>query len=73
MRSGNSSTALAAIGALLTSSKGWATSGDMGQVLARLRTLPWERTAVMREVSGRGEGMGMEQGGECNTWVQWPN
>ncbi len=51
---GTSSTALAAVGALLTSTKGWATSGSFQEVLLRLRGLPWQRPAVMKEVRGVG-------------------
>ncbi|KAG1677815.1 hypothetical protein FOA52_008579 [Chlamydomonas sp. UWO 241] len=45
---GTSTTALAAIGTLLTGR--WATHGDVGQVLERLRSLPWQRVSVLKEV-----------------------
>jgi len=48
VNSSGSGTALAAIGALMTSR--WATKGDVEHVLQRLRGLPWQRVSVLREV-----------------------
>ncbi|GAX81371.1 hypothetical protein CEUSTIGMA_g8802.t1 [Chlamydomonas eustigma] len=50
VKAGSSSTAMSAVSALLSNSRGWATQGDMLQVMERLRDLPWERPSVLKEV-----------------------